>query len=189
MWFGGLLLTNESVAGYVVYHVVKIGKLGEDLLDATRLGVGEEDLAEAVACDEADEVFYPSEVEFVEYVVEQQNGLDAVIIKNVLELSEFKSQGESFLLTLRGKLFYGHVVYLEREVVLMRANGGVECTTIGLVSLVEEGSETAILLVLSVVFDGEALQIARNPLVIVVKYGDEPLEKLFTCYEQGRSES
>ena len=86
--------------GDVEEAVLKVGQVVEECLDAAGLGVGEEDLAEAVAADEGDELAYAVEVELVEDVVEQEDGFLAGVVEEVLELGQFEGKCEALLLPL-----------------------------------------------------------------------------------------
>ena len=85
------------------------GQLVEDGLNTAGLGIGEEHLAEAVAADEGDESLDTEEVEFVEDVVEEQYRLLPGVVEHVLELSEFESECETFLLALGAEFLDGEV--------------------------------------------------------------------------------
>ena len=75
-------------------HFVKDG------LHATGLGVGEEHLSKAVAADERYKALDAKKVKFVENIVEQKDWFLPSMVHDILELSQFKRQCETLLLSL-----------------------------------------------------------------------------------------
>lgn len=104
----------------------------EEVLYTSGLGIGEEDLPEAVAADKGDKLLHTLQIELIEDVVEKEDGLLLRVEADIVELSQLQCQRETFLLSLRTILAHRHVGGKEqKEVVAMGANCGMGSHTVG----------------------------------------------------------
>ena len=151
--------------------VFQRGQFVEDGLHTAGLGVGEEHLAESVAAHKGYQLLDTQHVELVEDVVEEQYGFLAVAVDHVLELREFESQSEAFLLSLRAEALDAHlVVEHQHEVVLVRTDGGVLRILVCLTGVGELNVERACV---GGVVDDSLFAVTGNPVVVLVEERSE----------------
>ena len=124
---------SDGAVIYLEDTMFEGGEFVEDGLDASGLGVGEENLSETLAADKGDELFDAWEVEFVEDIVEKQDGFYSGMVEEVLELGEFQGKGETLLLSLGAEFLQGKIrSELQQEVILVRARIGILRIAVGL---------------------------------------------------------
>ena len=88
-----------------VKNLVPDAIVGQDLADTDFIGVREKNLPEMVLSDHLEKRGDAGFVQFVEDVVQQEDGLDLVALVGIVELRETKCQGEGLLLPLRPEAF------------------------------------------------------------------------------------
>lgn len=81
------------------------GQIFQDVLHAIALGVRDEYLTKTPVEQQADEVLHAPFVQFVEYVVQQQNGIGVFLTTQHLVLRQPKRQEKRLQLALRSKFF------------------------------------------------------------------------------------
>ena len=99
--------------------------LPDDLVEVFAVGVGDENLAEDVACHQLHDALYAGGVELVEEVVEQKYGGCGAMLGKELILCQFERYKVSFALSLRADSLHGIVVERHLHVVAVYASGGV----------------------------------------------------------------
>ena len=99
---------------------------GEYAVEVVAVGVGDENLAEVVTTHIVDNATHAAGIEFVENVVEQQEGrAPLTVVFEIEKLRQFHGDEEGFDLSLRGFLAHAVAVHQQVEVVLVRAVEGV----------------------------------------------------------------
>ena len=98
----------------------------EDAVEVVAVGVGDEDLPKVVAAHIVDDATHAAGIEFVENVVEQQEGrAPLTVVFEIEKLRQFHGDEEGFDLSLRGFSAHAVAVHLQVEVVLVGAVEGV----------------------------------------------------------------
>ena len=99
---------------------------GEYAVEVVAVGVGDENLSKVVAAHIVDNAAHAAGVEFVENVVEQQEGrAPLTVVFEIEELRQFHGDEEGLDLSLRGFSAHAVAVHLQVEVVLVGAVEGV----------------------------------------------------------------
>ena len=99
---------------------------GEYAVEVIAVGVGDENLAEVVSTHIVDDAAHAAGIEFVENVVEQQEGrAPLTVVFEIEKLRQFHGDEEGFDLSLRGFSAHTVAVHQQVEVVLVRAVEGV----------------------------------------------------------------
>ncbi len=95
----------------------------QQFLRSFRSSIGDEDLAKVLFCHHLDQTLNAAVIEFVEDVVEEQEGFAGFSGYKGIELREFERNNEGFLLTLGAKLAQGVAINFKIKFISMNSDG------------------------------------------------------------------
>ena len=165
-----------------LHNLMLYSIFGENLFHAVLVGVGDEHLAEMVLAHHAKQFGDAGTVQFVENIIQQQDGLYLFALERIVELGQAQSQRERLLLSLRAVAFHRLAVDEEKEIVFVdtkigEAAPGIRhgCTLQTL--LIGAGEQSRLVL------DFHFLLTVRQLLVMLLEYRRDVLDEILPAGE------
>jgi hypothetical protein len=121
---------------YPEYFMIDLHNI-KDRPDPLLTGIGDKDLSKAVFADQLNQLRYPEIVEFVKYIIQQQNGFKTLDLASVFKLGQFDGDNKGFLLTLATKFFNRESIEYEIQVIFVNPNSSVLRRTVCLKGIPE----------------------------------------------------
>ena len=146
-------------------------------------GVGYEQLSENVIGDHLRKLGNATVIQFIENIVEQQDGAKLLVVGNNFELCQFERNYKRFLLALRTKLFERKAVNLKGEIVFVRPFGGsLQLQIAG--AAVPEVLHKARLGQLRFIYQIDHFPAFAQVRIMLLEYGLENIDKAAAALEQ-----
>lgn len=143
---------------------------GENLAHSVLIRIGQENLSKVVIAHHFEKLGYAIFIQFVEDVVQQEDGFDLLTCAGIVELGEAQGQREGFLLALGAEAPDRLSVDKEQVIVLMNPEIGESAVQVGLCRLLQTfrvlgGLQTR------AVLDGDHLRAPRQLLIMLLEHG------------------
>ena len=101
--------------------------------------VGDEGLPKMVGTHQFHKMRHAFIVDFIENIIEQQDGSNAGRLLDILEMRQFEGNEKRLLLTLRSKSLHRKVIDFKFQIVFMNACRCALCPAIGIDGFLEDG--------------------------------------------------